>query len=215
MRSWQRTFAAAVAALLFGLGVAAAVTTASARPRTAAKTTAAKKQAKTRATARLRASSGRGTGHVPKGLLGPRWAKIGSGSPSTPITVATPESPTWTVPPATATTEVTTPEYKALGVTARDGALPWRISASLTTMPSGSYAVQLQNFGEDPHDLKVQRKADSTIVASFPQTAPMSAGRPGLAAQQVDLGRAGTYVLFCSLPGHWDSGMHMEIEVTG
>ncbi|MEI2700842.1 MAG: hypothetical protein V9E83_00370 [Baekduia sp.] len=214
----------AIGALLLALGLAAAVAAASASARPAGEHRAqasvvkagTKKQA--RARARLSARRSAGKGHVPKALLGPRWTQIGGAEPAAGAPATTSPGPTWTVPATTTTTTTpTTPttSFKALGVTTRDGALPWRISPSLSSMPAGSYSVQLQNLGEDPHDLKIQRKADSVIVASFPQTGPMSGGRPGLATLQVDLGRAGTYVLFCSLPGHWDSGMHTEVEVSG
>lgn len=198
-------------ALLCGFGVATLVSGADAR--------AKKVRAGAKARAPLTASKGRGRGHVPRALLGPRWALVGNPQAPAGTTTTTAPVPTYTVP-ATTNTTTTPPVANALGVRLCDAQCPpWRVQPTSTTLTPGQYAVQMQNYGEDPHDLVIIRESDGTHVADFPQLAPGNGGRPSVASRQVDFSSPGTYTLFCSLPGgpggsHYASGMVRQVTVT-
>jgi hypothetical protein len=178
-------------------------------------------KAKTRRKGRYVIKRVRGKGHVPKPLLGPRWTLIGTRTPQAPgATQRTePTDPQYTAPPDTPTT--TPGPALALGVVLCDDQCPpWRVTPSKLTFMAGTYSMQLQNFGEDPHDLVVVRESDDRVIANFDEVGPASNSTPGLALKQVNFTAAGTYLLFCSLPGgpdgisHRSSGMVKRVTVT-
>lgn len=202
---------ACVTALLLGLGAAVLVTGADAAKRTPTTKSKTKKKQKVK----LVAQRGAGSGYVPKTLLGPRWAKIGSGSSQPGATTTT--APAGTTTPKTTTPTTTTPDEsaKALGVALHDGGLPWSVRPSKSSIPKGSYVVQMQNVGEDPHDLIIYRLSDSTLITSFgvlqPSGQPMV---PSVATKQVNFSTPGQYRLFCSIDDHAARGMDATITVT-
>jgi hypothetical protein len=67
--------------------------------------------------------------------------------------------------------------------------------------------VEQDNLGEDPHDLVLQKAGNAAPSYSFGELGP-----GGVAPRTLDLGR-GTWTLYCSLPGHYDLGMHANLEV--
>jgi hypothetical protein len=77
---------------------------------------------------------------------------------------------------------------------------------SRPSIASGPTVVQFVNRGEDPHDLRLQRIGRAR-VASVPETPSESLGQA-----QVRL-HAGTYRLWCSLPGHRERGMRARLRV--
>jgi hypothetical protein len=82
--------------------------------------------------------------------------------------------------------------------------------AIVLTRPSvacGSVIVEQDNFGEDPHDLQLQKAGAPAPSFSFPELAPGA-----VAKQTVNLSR-GTWTLYCSLPGHYAAGMHVNLTV--
>jgi hypothetical protein len=94
--------------------------------------------------------------------------------------------------------------------------LPGRVGGHETeydivlTRPSvacGSVIVEQDNFGEDPHDLQLQKAGAPAPSFSFAELAP-----GGVAKQTVNLSR-GTWTLYCSLPGHYALGMHVNLTV--
>jgi hypothetical protein len=70
----------------------------------------------------------------------------------------------------------------------------------------GPAVIQLVNRGEDPHDLKLQRRG-SAHVSSVPET---PAGELREARLRLHAGR---YRLWCSLPGHRALGMRAQLRV--
>jgi hypothetical protein len=94
--------------------------------------------------------------------------------------------------------------------------LPGRLGAHeseyaiVLTRPSvacGPVIVEQDNFGEDPHDLQLQKAGAPAPLFSYPELAP-----GGVAKQTLTLGR-GTWTLYCSLPGHYEAGMHVNLTV--
>ena len=81
------------------------------------------------------------------------------------------------------------------------------LTLSRTTLPAGRVAIELDNFGEDPHDLRVERADDAATAFSF------SLARPGsVTSKKVELG-AGEWKLYCSLAGHEALGMSASLSV--
>jgi plastocyanin len=72
---------------------------------------------------------------------------------------------------------------------------------------AGRVTVQLQNFGEDPHNLKVSTGPGQAPLTSIPDQ------DPGQVAQTSPTLGAGTYYLYCSLGDHESRGMHASLEV--
>jgi hypothetical protein len=113
--------------------------------------------------------------------------------PVVPPTVETPpvEIPVSVAPPA------------RLGVTARE----WSLTLSRAALPAGRAIVQLQNLGEDAHNLRIER-VDGT---GSPLNVPLAE------AGEVKEGDAtlapGDYKVYCALPGHDAAGMHARLTV--
>lgn len=82
-------------------------------------------------------------------------------------------------------------------VTARE----FSLTLSRQKIDPGDAIVQLYDFGEDPHDLTLQRVGGPTTF-TIPEIAPGETGTLGLR-----LRKASRYRLWCSLPGHAELGM--------
>jgi plastocyanin len=97
---------------------------------------------------------------------------------------------------------VVTPPAR-LGVTARE----WSLVLSRQTLAPGPAIVQLQNFGEDAHNLRVERIDGSGSPLSVPLA---EAGEQKSASGPLT---PGTYKVYCALPGHDALGMHATLDV--
>jgi hypothetical protein len=89
-----------------------------------------------------------------------------------------------------------------LGVTAKE----FRFSLSRTAVKRGPAVIELDNFGEDIHDLRL-RRIGGTRTYGLPATKPR--GRTEL---DVTL-RPGTYRLWCSIADHRRRGMFASFRV--
>lgn len=126
----------------------------------------------------------------------------GGAATTSPSPTATP-TPTPTPDPA----PVSIP---AVGVVLRDTPA-YRATLSRPTVAAGRVRLQVQNAGEDPHDLVVLRDEDGSGAAIFPLTAPSTTR-----TSTVTL-RPGTYTLFCTLTApvvHKDAGMRATLVVS-
>jgi len=72
---------------------------------------------------------------------------------------------------------------------------------------AGELTVELNNQGEDAHDLDIRREGDSGEPLQIPETASL-----GHNVATFDL-TPGTYRLWCSLPEHEEKGMHTTLVV--
>jgi hypothetical protein len=113
--------------------------------------------------------------------------------------VPSPESPA----PDPASPPPPAPAPARLGVTARE----WSLTLSRTSVKEGVALVELQNFGEDAHNLRIER----TDGPSSPLDVPLAeAGERQKASGTL---AAGTYKVYCALPGHDAQGMHATLLV--
>lgn len=82
---------------------------------------------------------------------------------------------------------------------------------SRPTVSAGEVTVELNNQGEDPHDLNLQREGEGGAepVLEISETA----------SQQHQIAHfdlpPGTYKLWCNLPQHEEKGMHATLVVEG
>jgi hypothetical protein len=106
-------------------------------------------------------------------------------------------------PPAPDSGPVTQAPPARLGVTARE----WSLVLSRSALPAGPALVELQNFGEDAHNLRIERVDGSEAPLDVPLAE----------AGEVKQGQAtltpGDYKIYCTLPGHDAQGMHARLTV--
>jgi hypothetical protein len=79
-------------------------------------------------------------------------------------------------------------------------------SLSRTRLPAGSAILELANFGQDPHDLRLQR-IGARHIAGTPVVAP--GARKELSVRLVP----GRYLLWCSVADHRARGMRATLVV--
>jgi len=95
---------------------------------------------------------------------------------------------------------------KFVSVTARDvPALSLTLSRPI--VGAGQITVQLQNRGEDPHNLKLSTAAGQPPLTGIPDQ------DPGPVAEMGPTLGAGSYYLYCSLGDHESRGMRATLEV--
>jgi hypothetical protein len=82
------------------------------------------------------------------------------------------------------------------------------LTLSRGTLHPGPVIVQLVNYGEDAHDLRLRRNAPGSRVYAIP---PVQSG--GDASIRLTL-KTGTYLLWCSLANHRELGMWATLKVT-
>jgi hypothetical protein len=87
-------------------------------------------------------------------------------------------------------------------VTARE----WSLALSKQKIEPGPAIVQLYDFGEDPHDLAIQRVGGAKIF-KIPEILPGDTGTLSLR-----LRKASRYRLWCSLPEHAERGMTASLR---
>lgn len=119
-----------------------------------------------------------------------------------PQTAAPVVAPTQTPPPPTPP-EPEEPEANRLGVRADD----FYFILSRPSVKAGSLPVELNNQGEDPHNLNIRPEDDEGEPLQIPETGPeqrtvVTFNLP-----------AGKYRLWCSLPEHEEKGMVATLQV--
>ena len=101
------------------------------------------------------------------------------------------------------------------GLFALQGAAPARLQVvarefslglSRTTLRAGPAVIELANFGEDPHDLRLQR-VGSRHIAGIGVVAPGQRGELSLKLAR------GRYSLWCSVANHRKLGMRATLLV--
>jgi hypothetical protein len=121
------------------------------------------------------------------------------GGDGTPVKPGAPPPPPPPPPPSD------DPRY--VQVVARDSDPDqWELQLSRTTLLSGSVEVEFNNrFAEDPHDLWIRR---GTTTYKFDQV------ENGEAATKHVALTAGTWKLWCNIPGHEQQGMVAQVTVS-
>ena len=74
-------------------------------------------------------------------------------------------------------------------------------------MPAGEVVIEFVNHGQDEHNLNRSNRAKASLAGL---AAEHRAERPSEPALNL---HAGTYTLFCSLPGHEAKGMKATLTV--
>lgn len=98
---------------------------------------------------------------------------------------------------AVASAKPNDPPPSRLLVTARE----YSFALSKWKLDAGQSIIQLYNYGEDPHDLQIQRSG-SPRVRSLGEVEPGETG-----TLEMKLRRKSSYTLWCSIEGHRDLGM--------
>jgi Copper binding proteins, plastocyanin/azurin family len=80
---------------------------------------------------------------------------------------------------------------------------------SRPSLPAGEAIVELNNRGEDPHDLDLSPAGSSEVVLDLPEVESLER-----ASSRVTL-EPGTYEFYCSLPNHRGLGMEAKLIVQG
>jgi hypothetical protein len=87
----------------------------------------------------------------------------------------------------------------------------WSLWPSRSSVPAGKVTVQLWNRGMDPHDLRIRHvNADGAMVG---RTQGVAIAQSGQLHQSTWRLGAGSYELYCSMPGHAARGMHVRLRV--
>lgn len=76
-------------------------------------------------------------------------------------------------------------------------------------MDAGEVIVELNNQGEDDHNLKLQREGSAEPPLAVPLAAPAKRTNARLTLSP------GAYYLYCSLDQHDENGMHATLIVGG
>jgi hypothetical protein len=136
---------------------------------------------------------------VPMVAAGVRGASGAAPQPTTPAPDPTPSPAPSTAPPEPSTIPA------RLGVVARE----WSLVLSRSTLPAGAAVVQLQNFGEDAHNLRVER-LDGASGSGF--DVPLA--ESGEVQKASGTLAPGDYRIYCTLPGHEAQGMRARFTVS-
>jgi plastocyanin len=131
-----------------------------------------------------------------------RWRTCARRTP-VPVAAPAPIPPPAPAPPAPP--EAEDPSIPRLGVKAEE----WSYTLSRPEVPAGEVVVELNNMGEDPHNLNLQLADGAGPEASIPITGPSSQAKAKFALP------AGTYRMWCSLDGHESAGMSATLVVSG
>ena len=126
-----------------------------------------------------------------------RWVCVPSEAPA-PVVPA----PLTTPPPSEPEPE---PEPEANRVSARASEYYWVLSRP--KVKAGELTVELNNQGEDPHNLNLRLESDEGEPLQIPET---DSGERSVATFDLPPGK---YRLWCSLPEHEEKGMHTTLTV--
>jgi len=121
---------------------------------------------------------------------------------TTPSTTAPSTTKSTTTEPSTSVSTTAPSAPKSIPVTESE----FKIVLPSTTLSPGTYTFDLTNKGQAGHDLVVDGPGvsnEKTPVIGSGKTAKLT----------VDL-KSGTYKLYCSVPGHEQAGMKVEVNVS-
>jgi hypothetical protein len=120
-----------------------------------------------------------------------------------PVSASTSGPPT--APPVTPPNEPEPePVANRVGVKSKDSG-GYSYTLSRPQAGAGAITIELNNEGEDPHNLNLQLEGSGEAVHSIADTSP---GQQRVATFNLP---AGTYRLWCSIPTHDEQGMHATL----
>ena len=128
----------------------------------------------------------------------PRWVCV----PQATAPIGTPPAPS-PAPPAPEPTPEPEPEANRLAVKSAE----YYFVLSRPSVQAGELTIELNNRGEDPHNLNLQLEGEEGEPLEIPET-------PSLARSVATFDLpAGQYRLWCSLPEHEERGMYTSLQV--
>jgi uncharacterized cupredoxin-like copper-binding protein len=113
----------------------------------------------------------------------------------------TTEQQTTTAPTTTQQTTTTTAKPAETKVPVSE--TEFKITMGSTNLKAGEIAFEVSDDGKIPHDLAIKGTSDKTKEIA-----------PGSNAELKVTLKPGTYVLYCSIPGHEQAGMKQSITVS-
>jgi hypothetical protein len=108
-------------------------------------------------------------------------------------------------PPAPAPAPTPTPAPPPLPSRTAVDLAEWRVSPAYRELAAGEVELNAANLGEDDHDLSIRDATDAKL-----ETVALAPGQS--ASVRLTLA-AGSYTLYCSLPGHEAAGMRAKVTV--
>ncbi|HYG97121.1 MAG TPA: hypothetical protein VD741_08440 [Solirubrobacterales bacterium] len=127
-----------------------------------------------------------------------RWVCVAQ--PAAPAVAPSPPAP---APPPPAPDPQPEPEANRLSVKSAE----FYFSLSRPAVLAGEVTIELNNRGEDPHNLNLLREGDEGAPLEIPETQSLQRS-----VATFDL-PAGSYRLWCSLPQHEEWGMYTSLQV--
>jgi uncharacterized cupredoxin-like copper-binding protein len=129
-----------------------------------------------------------------------RVAETGAEQPTTVQRTTTQQQGTTQQQQTTTAAKTTTAAAaaKTLDVTETE----FRITLAETSLKAGKYTFDVKNDGKIPHDLAIKGGKKTKLI------------QPGGSAQLAVTLAPGKYHLFCSVPGHEQAGMKLDIKVS-
>lgn len=128
--------------------------------------------------------------------------------PASPAPAAAAASPEGSTPaPGAGESPATSPPGPPAPARVQVIAKEYSFTLSRPEVPAGEVIVELVNRGEDMHNMHVLEPTEGTEAGALPNTEP-----GGVRDLKLKL-HAGSYTLFCSLPGHEAKGMKATLIV--
>lgn len=130
-----------------------------------------------------------------------RWKRWWTCVPQAAAPVVAP--PAETSPPAPSPAPEPEPEANRLAVKSAE----FYFVLSRPSVQAGEVTIELNNRGEDPHNLNLRLEGDEGAPFELPETESLQRS-----VATFDL-PAGKYRLWCSLPEHEEQGMYTSLQV--
>jgi len=107
---------------------------------------------------------------------------------------------TQATPTVTNTTSTTTPKPQATTVAVTES--EFKIALASTSLKAGKITFDIKNTGKLPHDLAIKGGQKTKLI------------QPGGSGQLTVTLKPGRYHLYCTVPGHEQAGMKVDITVS-
>ena len=107
---------------------------------------------------------------------------------------------TQATPTVTNTTSTTTPKPQATTVAVTE--TEFKITLASTSLKAGKITFDIKNTGKLPHDLAIKGGQKTKLI------------QPGGSGQLTVTLKPGRYHLYCTVPGHEQAGMKVDITVS-
>jgi uncharacterized cupredoxin-like copper-binding protein len=121
---------------------------------------------------------------------------------STPTTTAAPTTTSATTTAATTTGATTSTAPKPQATTDQASETEFKIALKSTELKAGKITFDVKNDGKIPHDLAIKGGEKTKLI------------QPGGSAQLTVTLKPGKYHLYCTVPGHEQAGMKVDITVS-